>query len=324
MLIGYEHGEGRAGLSMTMAAAGRKIQIQDPMSMATSTTSITAKPIDQEGILYQRRAFSAIPLLVRQAEAGKTIHYEQLARELGMPNPQNVNYVLGSIGTSLHNLGQLWGQEIPAIQALVTNKASGLPGRGFTEVLPDPGAFRRATSAQQRAILRRITDAVSSYQRWRDVLAHFEAQPWKGPPPEAATPSSGDHGGESPEHQAFKEAVRLHPAWFGIPECPASVEYHFVTGDAVDVLFTQGTRMWGVEVKSVVSQDGDILRGLFQCVKYRALLKAEQAAAGNTCVVDVYLACEHEFPAKLLGVANVLGVEFFDRLCMSARQRSTT
>ena len=310
---------------MTMAAAGRKIQqIQDPMSMATSTTSITAKPIGQEGILYQRRAFSALPLLVRQAEAGQTIHYEQLARELGMPNPQNLNYVLGSIGTSLQNLSQLWGQEIPAIQALVTNKASGLPGRGFTEFLPDPGAFRRATSAQQRAILRRITDAVSSYQRWRDVLAHFEAQPWKGPPPEAATPSSGDHGGESPEHQAFKEAVRLHPAWFGIPECPASVEYHFVTGDAVDVLFTQGTRMWGVEVKSVVSQDGDILRGLFQCVKYRALLKAEQAAAGNACFVDVYLACEHEFPAKLLGVANVLGVEFFDRLGMSARQRSTT
>ena len=45
-----------------------------------------AKPINQEGVLYQRRAFSALPLLVRQAQAGRTIHYEQLARELGMPN----------------------------------------------------------------------------------------------------------------------------------------------------------------------------------------------------------------------------------------------
>ena len=116
----------------------------------------------------------------------------------------------------------------------------------------------------------------------------------------------------------------MHPAWFGIPECPASVEHPFVTGDAVDVLFTHGARMWGVEVKSAVSREGDILRGLFQCVKYRALLQAEQAAAGNACFVDVYLACEHEFPAKLLGVAHVLGVEFFDRLGMGARQRSTT
>ena len=57
------------------------------MSTATSTSSIMTKPIDQEGVLYQRRAFSALPLLVRQAEAGRTIHYEQLARELGMPNP---------------------------------------------------------------------------------------------------------------------------------------------------------------------------------------------------------------------------------------------
>ncbi len=166
----------------------------------------------------------------------------------------------------------------------------------------------------------RIIERVRLYQRWRDVLGRFGAEPWKGPPTEATTP----RGGESPNHKAFKEAVRSHPAWFGIPECPAAVEHLFVTGDAVDVLFTQRTRMWGVEVKSAVSQEGDILRGLFQCVKYRALLQAQQAAAGNTCFVEVYLACEHEFPAKFLGVANVLGVEFFDRLGMGARQNSTT
>ena len=291
--------------------------------MARRSTSITSKPIDKEGQLYQQRAFLALPLLVRQAEAGQTIHYEQLANELGMPNPQNLNYVLGSIGTSLQNLGQLWEQEIPAIQALVTNKASGLPGRGFTEFLADPAAFRRATNTQQRAILQRITDKVRSYERWRDVLAHFDAQPWKGPPPGATTHSFGDHEGESPEHQAFKEAVSLHPAWFGIPRCPATVEYRFVTGDAIDVLFTRGTRRWGVEVKSAVSQEGDILRGIYQCVKYRALLEAEQAVAGNACFINVYLACEHEFPPTLRGVANLLGVESFDRLGMGARQRST-
>ena len=291
--------------------------------MATATPSITTQPIDQDGILYQRRAFLALPLLVRQAEAGQTIHYQQLARELGMPNPRNLNYVLGSIGTSLRELGQLWREEIPAIQALVTNKASGLPGRGFTEFVPDPGAFQQATSAQQRAIHQRITEDVRLYQRWRDVLAHFDAQPWKGPPPEPASHGIGDRGGESREHQAFKEAVCSHPAWFGLPECPAVVEYLFVTGDAVDVLFTQGARRWGVEVKSAVSQEGDILRGLFQCVKYRALLQAEQAAAGNAGFADVYLACEHEFPAKLVGVANVLGVGFFERVGVGARRRST-
>ena len=292
--------------------------------MARRSTSTTSKPIDKEGKLYQQRAFLALPLLVRQAEAGQPINYGQLANELGMPNPRNLNHVLGSIGTSLQNLGQLWGQDIPAINVLVTNKASGLPGHGFNEFLPDPAAFREATNAQQRATLQRATYRVCSYPRWRDVLAHFEAQPWKGPPPGPATHSFGDHEGESPEHQAFKKAVSLHPAWFGIPRCPATVEYRFVTGDAVDVLFIQGTRRWGVEVKSAVSQEGDILRGLFQCVKYRALFEAEQAAAGNACFVNVYLACEDEFPPTLRGVANLLGVEFFDRLGVGPRQRSTT
>ena len=103
--------------------------------MVTRTTSTTSKPIDKAGKLYQQRAFSALPLLVRQAEAGQTIQYGQLANELGIPNPRNLNHVLGSIGTSLQNLGQRWGQEIPAIQALVTNKDSGLPGQGFTQFL---------------------------------------------------------------------------------------------------------------------------------------------------------------------------------------------
>ena len=113
------------------------MQTQDPMSTATYAPFI-AKPIDQDGALYQRRAFSALPLLVRQAEAGQTIHYKQLASELGMPNPRNLNHVLGSIGNSLQHLGQLWRQTVPPIQAVVTNKASGLPGHGFIQFLDNP------------------------------------------------------------------------------------------------------------------------------------------------------------------------------------------
>ena len=45
-----------------MSGAGRLID---------HTTVAIAKLIDQGGALYQRRAFSALPLLVRQAEAGQ-------------------------------------------------------------------------------------------------------------------------------------------------------------------------------------------------------------------------------------------------------------
>ncbi len=51
--------------------------------------------------LYQERARKALPLLVRQALANQPILYSDLAQELDMPNPRNLNYVLGSIGYTL-------------------------------------------------------------------------------------------------------------------------------------------------------------------------------------------------------------------------------
>jgi hypothetical protein len=71
--------------------------------MARDTTAQIAEPIAGDK-LYQHRARLALPLLVRQAEAGKPIIYSDLAEELGMPNPRNLNYPLGSIGSTIENL----------------------------------------------------------------------------------------------------------------------------------------------------------------------------------------------------------------------------
>lgn len=44
--------------------------------------------------LYQIRAREALPLLVRQAHSAQTIFYSDLAAELKMPNPRNLNLFL--------------------------------------------------------------------------------------------------------------------------------------------------------------------------------------------------------------------------------------
>jgi hypothetical protein len=62
--------------------------------------------------LYQRRARMALPLLVRQAHAGSKIFYADLAAELGMTNPRTLNYVLGSIGTTLKQSADAFGGPI--------------------------------------------------------------------------------------------------------------------------------------------------------------------------------------------------------------------
>ncbi len=69
--------------------------------------------------LYQKRARKALPILVRQAKAEQPIYYSDLAEELNMPNPRNLNYVLGAVGNSLKKLEKKWKEEIPLINVIV-------------------------------------------------------------------------------------------------------------------------------------------------------------------------------------------------------------
>ena len=280
----------------------------------TAGTTGAAKAIDPAGALYQQRAARALPLLVRQAEAGGVpITYEQLARELDIPNPRNLNYVLGSVGVSLSELSAEWNQPIPPLQSLVISKGTGLPGSGFVDFLADPESFKKAPKAQRRAIITKLNVETAVFSRWQDVLATFSLEPWRGPVSPPSLIGTGQ-GGESPAHLAFKMKVSGHPAWFGIGDCRVETEHLFPTGDAIDVLFSTQGRLCGVEVKSNISAPEDLHRGLFQCIKYGALLRAECAARGVARSVEVFLACEGSFPHSLLGVAHALGVEVIDGL----------
>ena len=71
---------------------------------------------------YQERAKRALPILVAQAKARHTITYGQLASELDMPNPRNLNNVLGAVGTELTKLSREWGEKIPPLTCIVVDK----------------------------------------------------------------------------------------------------------------------------------------------------------------------------------------------------------
>ena len=137
--------------------------------MAQSETAKNASPMAGDKP-YQKRARRALPLLVRQARARQPITYKRLAIQLDMPNPRNLNYPLGSIGTSLQRLGDDWKQTIPQIQLLVVNKNTGLPGAGVIGFL---GFLDDAADLSVAERLKRIEDAQSevyAYQRWDNVL----------------------------------------------------------------------------------------------------------------------------------------------------------
>lgn len=87
-----------------------------------------------------------------------------------MSNPRNMNYVLGSIGTSLGILSARWQERIPPLQVLAINHSDEMPGEGFAECVTDPAAYRTAPLYQRRRIIEALTAQVRAYPRWKDVL----------------------------------------------------------------------------------------------------------------------------------------------------------
>lgn len=281
------------------------------------TGEITAQNALCGNKLYQVRARAALPLLVRQAKAEQPIFYSNLALELGMPNPRNLNYVLGAIGNALIQLGRKWSVKIPPIQCIVINKNTGMPGEGISWFVSDKEAFKQSSSRQKKRIMQQMLTEVFQFTRWDEVLAEFGLSPAKSIAPKFSTTKASPHysrEGESEEHRQLKRFVANNPHIVGLPAKAGlgQTEYEFPSADVIDVLFIQGRKWVGVEVKSRKSSVEDIARGIYQCVKYQALIDAVQMVEQKQPHTRVVLLLERDFPVDLLGLRNTLGIEVID------------
>lgn len=267
--------------------------------------------------LYQQRARRALPILVRQAATQTPIFYEALANELGMPNPRNLNWVLGSVGVTLQELGRKpgWNRDIPHIQSLVINQRDRLPGSRFEGFLADRvKGYHNFSSAEKRAYLDGYWHDIFAYPRWNEILNACGLEPATTQAAiiidKAKTGRSGG-GGEGPEHRALKEFVRDNPSVVGLPNGfpRGTVEAPLPSGDKLDVLFYARSRMLAVEVKSRISNTVDLTRGLFQCVKYQTVMEVERGLRNGTYSIDAVLVVGREFPDSLKPLRNSLGIE---------------
>lgn len=267
--------------------------------------------------LYHARARAALPLLVRQAEAGQTISYGRLAEELGIPNPRTLKDPLGAVGNALASLSEGWGRKVPPLQCVVVNKRTGLPGAGIGWFVEDPERFRKLPPARQRAVLRAELNEVFAFDRWEEVLGALGLEP--APPVdrgslERAGRYRGGGRGEGERHRRLKELVVRRPdLLLGLRKVrEAETERVLPSGDRLDVFFEAEDGSWhAAEVKGADSPEEDLRRGLFQCVKYRALMEAVRAARALAPfgAVRAVLVLEGRLPASLVPLRNTLGVE---------------
>ncbi len=283
------------------------------------TAKIASPNILKGNKLYLQRARKVLPILVRQAKARNVISYSNLAEEVNMPSARNLNYVLGAIGNALIELEKEKKEKIPPIQCLVVNKQTGLPGDGIGLFISEK-SFEKSSSPQKKELVLEKLIEVYSYSKWDDILKNFglfpiisslgvdinELKEYRG-------------GGESEHHKKFKKFISQNPIVLKLKKSlkEGALEHKLPSLDSVDVLFNDKGLKIGVEVKSLISADIDILRGIFQCVKYESLIRAEQISKGEKINCRVILALQGKLPDKYISVKNVLGIEVIDEIKVS-------
>lgn len=263
---------------------------------------------------------NAIPVLIRWAQNGITTNtYGDLSSEIGRPRTfMYIGEVLGKVEVVLKHLRKELGQpDIPSLNALVkkTGKTD-LPSDGFDFVSK---GYEDLPVELKKAVAEAYNKKALDYQHWDLVLQALCLKPSVvNSEKDEKIIRSGKYygsGGEGPQHKALKEYIFEHPESIGVRSVvKRDKEFVLLSGDRLDVYFEQndGTRI-AVEVKSKISPDDDILRGLYQCVKYKAILDAENKTHGqfgkthSTLVIEGTLSESNQQVKDSLGVTVIEG-----------------
>ena len=251
--------------------------------------------------------------------------YKDLAERLnrrdrhGKPWARGLGHVLGKVTEMLDSIDTPDLEDIPYLTTIVVSshgKNKGLPGVGISGRWHGYEALTR--QEKESKVFAEYLRILSFGSRWDNVLALLRI-----PPSDAtkagASSAGGWGGGESDEHKALKHFVKANPHLVGAePDWHSEVEYALRSGDEIDVLFKSARQWIGVEVKSCVSDklDRDYERGLYQTVKYAAVLEAQAQVDHPNAPpsIRVFLVLERTLPLRLLSTAKALGVTVLENI----------
>jgi len=269
-----------------------------------------------------------VPILIRRAKEGRPITYGDLAgelhREFGhLPKARKTLYgpPVGAIGVAIRELSDRWGDRIPPINTIVVRASTGFPGVGADEIahyfFEDNG---RGMKKNRDAYLLAAMDAVYNYGNQWDRVAEALGAPGLEPAtgvidqgePIALPDLPTGHKPESDEHMAIKAWICDRPKWLAaFGRFGAGVDERYISsGDRLDAYFDSEKKRLAVEVKTSKASDAELMRGVYQCVKYRAVLRAEELALRRVPNGDAVLVCTRSPSRKTAALIKRLNVNF--------------
>ncbi len=267
---------------------------------------------------YTRRelALMMIPVLIRWAQTSwdKPHYYADLSAAVGFGSNQ-IGDVLGEINDIMDEVAKQSGKTIPPLNALVQNKTTKLPSDGFDYVIPNYSKLSPASKAGEVA---RLNHRAHQYN-WDWVLKELDLEPailFTEKEVKALEKKSyvGFGGGEGAEHKKLKEFVAMNPEMVGIKNVVlAENEHGLLSGDSLDVYFElrNGNRV-AVEIKPSTSPNEDVTRGIFQCVKYKAVMDAMRVVDYGRYENDTLLVVAGTLSEANKKLAKDLGIKFIE------------
>lgn len=234
----------------------------------------------REGSRSSELLKSTIPILVGWAKHRETNHtYGDLNKLLGYSDGRNsfVGELLGYVSDVLDELSLETGEEIPTLNGLINSAKTKLPSDGFGYVYHD---YEDLDHDLKKIVVATINNKACEYDGWDWVLASLGLKPSLNTQLEESI-RTGEFGysTEGEEHKRLKKYVANNPRLLETNIKGRGVNEHILlSGDRLDVYFPFDDI--AVEVKPASAPESDVLRGLFQCVKYKAILDAEAEVKG--------------------------------------------
>ena len=279
----------------------------------------------------KRTARSGFPILVEYVRNRREITYSEWNAEIvrrGIGSHVFVvqyGYPAGTIGDACEAYAAETGVPVPPINLMVVNKKTRVPGPGadnyfrrfcarFLDCDVDP---KRLSLRAKRALVDRAQEEIFDFPSWGDVLEACGLTDTEAPrsKPKRRRPrrSGWRTGPESDEHKRLKKQVADDPALVGLKTDENGAQEHTLwSGDRLDVYFERAAV--GVEVKTTDAGFDEIHRGIFQCVKYRAVLRAQQIHDRRIPTADCLLALGGALPEELEEIVSLFGIRCYSEL----------